>query len=69
MAQTVTAHAGETVDELIWRTAGLGPDALPAVLNANRGLCDLVTLPAGHAIILPALSSAAPTRPLTQLWS
>ena len=30
-SNTVTARAGDTLDELVWRTCALGPADLPAV--------------------------------------
>jgi phage tail protein X len=71
MTTRLTARAGDTLDELAWRDAGLGPADLPDVLIANPGLADRgPLLPAGTVVVLPA-GRAAPvtaTLPLVQLW-
>ena len=71
MATRLIAHAGDTLDELAWRDAGLGPADLPDVLVANPGLADHgPALPAGTVVLLPA-DRARPvtaTLPLVQLW-
>lgn len=71
MADTLTAAQGDTLDELLWRERGLGPDALAAALAANPGLADLgAVLPLGTPVIVPAIATpAAPTREIVQLWS
>lgn len=71
MADTIRARAGDTLDGLLWRERGLGPDALPAVMAGNRGIAGLgPILPAGTPVIIPAAAAAAPTtRDLVQLWS
>lgn len=70
-AQKLTAKSGDTLDLLLSRDAGFGPDHLTRVLDANPGLADLGTvLPLGTIVIVPAPTAAAATgvRPLTQLW-
>lgn len=65
----LTARQGDTLDALLWREAGLGPAALPAVLEANPGLGGLGTiLPAGTPVNVPATAPAAATLPLINLW-
>lgn len=70
-AQQLTAKAGDTLDMLLSREAGLGPDHLTRILDANPGLADLGSiLPLGTSVIVPATAQTAATsvRPLTQLW-
>lgn len=70
-AQQLTARQGDTLDLLLWRDAGLGPDHLTRVLDANPGLTDLgTTLPLGTLVTVPATSASTATgvRTITQLW-
>ncbi|WP_333701172.1 tail protein X [Sphingobium yanoikuyae] len=70
-AQQLTARQGDTLDLLLWRDAGLGPDHLTRVLDANPGLADLGTiLPLGALVTVPATSASTATgvRTITQLW-
>jgi len=70
--QRLTAKAGDKLDLLIWREAGLGPGELTRVLKANPGLADLGTvLPIGTVVVVPASQqdSTTPVLPLIQLWS
>ncbi|MEK7454080.1 MAG: tail protein X [Pseudomonadota bacterium] len=70
-AQQLTARQGDTLDLLLWRDAGLGPDHLTRVLDANPGLADLgTTLPLGTLVTVPATSTSTATgvRTITQLW-
>jgi phage tail protein X len=70
--QRLTAKAGDKLDLLLWREAGLGPGELTRVLDANPGLADLGTvLPIGTVVIVPASQqdSTTPVLPLIQLWS
>lgn len=70
--QRLTAKAGDKLDLLIWREAGLGPGELTRVLDANPGLADLGTvLPIGTVVLVPASQqdSTTPVLPLIQLWS
>ncbi len=71
MADTIRARAGDTLDGLLWRERGLGPEALPAVMVANRGIAGLgAILPIGTPVTVPPAASTAPaTRELVQLWS
>lgn len=71
MVDTIRARAGDTLDGLIWRERGLGAEALPAVMSANRGIAGLgAVLPIGTPVIVPPAASSAPaTRALVQLWS
>lgn len=71
-ARTLVALQGDTLDQLIWREAGLGPNEITRVLDANPGLADHGSiLPLGTKVTVPATSDASATRvlPLTQLWS
>ncbi|MFK3888466.1 tail protein X [Sphingomonas sp. NPDC079357] len=71
MATTVTARAGDTLDELIWRTRALGPADLPAVIALNPGIADAgPRLAAGTIVTVPPAPAtpATPTRDLIQLW-
>lgn len=47
------AQDGDTLDELIWREARLGPAALPGVFAANLGICERLVLSAGDVVNLP----------------
>jgi|GEM_PF-507922 len=68
-AVTVTAFAGESLDALVWRTIGLGANAVELVLEANRDLAPLAAaLPEGHVVAIPAIASPAPETALIQLW-
>ena len=73
-AQRLRSIQGDTLDQLLWRDAGLGPGELTRVLDANAGLADLgPILPIGTVVLIPATATktASATRvlPLTQLWS
>jgi phage tail protein X len=68
---TARAHAGETLDALVWRTLGWTAGAVEAALEANPGLADAGPhLAAGRAVVLPASVTAArpAAAPLLQLW-
>jgi len=70
--QRLTAKAGDKLDQLLWREAGLGPNDLTRVLEANPGLADLGTiLPLGTVVIVPSSTETSTARvlPLVQLWS
>ena len=69
MPLTLTAAQGNTLDALLWREAGLGADALLAVLEANPGLADLgPILPPGTRVVVPDLRPAPSDLPLIQIW-
>ncbi|VXC90779.1 tail protein X [Sphingomonas sp. 8AM] len=71
MADTVTARAGDTLDELVWRTCALGPADLPGVIALNPGIANAgPVLPAGTIVTVPPAPTApaTPTRDLIQLW-
>ena len=71
MATRLIARAGDTLDDLAWREAGLGPADLPDVLIANPGLADTGPLIlAGTVVVLPAdrVAPVTATLPLVQLW-
>ncbi len=71
-AQRLRSKQGDTLDQLLWREAGLGPGELTRVLDANPGLADLgPILPVGTVVTVPATVSSSATRvlPLIQLWS
>jgi phage tail protein X len=65
----VYAYQGETLDGLIHRTAGLGPESLPAVLKVNPGIAKTMVLPARQVVFLPPQPLVPPVRPITQLWT
>lgn len=68
--QRLSARQGDTLDALLARDAGLGPDHLTRILDANPGLSDLdAILPLGTVINVPIIAApTTPVRPLTQLW-
>lgn len=70
MAETITARQGDTLDLLLHRDCGLGPEALDTVLAANPGLAALgPVLPVGTPVLVPDAAIAAPaTVNLLQLW-
>ncbi len=69
-----TAHQGETLDALLWRTLGGSPGpaagVTEAVLAANPGLAELAfALPEGHVVTIPAAAQVSPaTLPSVKLW-
>jgi len=69
--ETITARAGDTLDELTWRERGLGPADLPLLFALNPGIADLgAVLPLGTVVTVPAAAApATPVRDLVQLWS
>lgn len=72
--QRLIAKAGDKLDLLLWRDAGLGPSEITRVLDANPGLADVGTiLPLGTVVIVPATATRAANAnrvlPLVQLWS
>jgi len=71
MADTLTSAQGDSLDDLLWRERGLGPDVLGKVLEANPGLADLgEILPLGTKVIVPVIAKqAVATREIIQLWS
>ncbi|MBO9725153.1 MAG: tail protein X [Novosphingobium sp.] len=73
-AQRLRSKQGDTLDQLLWREASLGPGDLTRVLDANPGLADRgKVLPLGTVVIVPATAtktaSANRVLPLIQLWS
>lgn len=70
-SQRLQAKAGDKLDLLLWREAGLGPADLRRVLDANPGLSDLgAILPLGTVVIVPASAEpGAQVLPIVQLWS
>ena len=67
------ARQGDKLDQLLFRDAGLGPNELTRVLDANPGLADLgPILPLGTVVIVPGIATteagATRVRPLLQLW-
>jgi phage tail protein X len=71
MADILTARQGDTLDELLWRERGLGPEVLDAVLTANPGLADRGdVLPIGTTVTVPETATQIVTVSETvQLWS
>jgi phage tail protein X len=70
-AQQLTAKQGDTLDMLLSRDAGLGPEHMTRVLDANPGLADLGNiLPLGTVVNVPATTetTATSTLALTQRW-
>ncbi|MDA5192808.1 tail protein X [Govanella unica] len=68
-ARTLTAQQGDTLDQLIWRDAGLGANDLGRILAANTGIADHgEILPIGTTVTIPAIASEPRQRPLIQLW-
>lgn len=72
-SRKLVARQGDKLDQLLFRDAGLGPNELTRVLDANPGLADLgAILPLGTVVIVPATAtteaSATRVRPLIQLW-
>lgn len=72
-ARKLVARQGDKLDQLLFRDAGLGPNELTRVLDANPGLADLgPVLPLGTVVVVPAAAtaqaSATRVRPLLQLW-
>lgn len=65
-----TSRAGETVDEICWRTLGQTRDVTEQVLEMNPGLADHgPRLPGDLSIRLPSPKQAAnPTRETVKLW-
>jgi len=73
-AQRLVSKAGDKLDLLLWREAGLGPSELTRVLDANPGLSDAdAILPLGTVVIVPASADTGGNTPralpLVQLWS
>lgn len=68
---TVISKPDDTLDGLIWRELGAGPEVLQTVLDLNPGAVDFgLILPAGTPITLPRLvEKAVDTRDIVQLWS
>jgi phage tail protein X len=70
MAETLHAQQGDTLDLLLHRHCGLGPEAIDTVLAANPGLAALgPVLPVGTPVLVPGVAIGAPaTVKLLQLW-
>lgn len=70
ISDIIRAQQGDTLDALLWRERGFGPDDLVTVLEANPGLVDFgIVLPLGTGVTIPP--TASPTLralPLVQLW-
>jgi phage tail protein X len=65
----VRAHAGESLDALVWRELGAVPGALEQVLEANRGLAAIgAALPEGIPVTFPEFAPAPAELELVQLW-
>ena len=62
------AQAGDTLDALVDRAVGRTSGVVEAVLLANPGLADLVVLPQGAAVTIPAAAQAPPAADLIDLW-
>lgn len=70
MAENVVhALQDEALDELLWRTCGLGAADIAPVLEANPGLAELGDhLPAGTPVTIPASAPQGAAVGLIQLW-
>lgn len=69
MAMTEKAHAGETLDALVWRVLGQGAEAVEDVLAVNPGLTELgALLPEGTPVLIPDIAAAPAEVDLVQLW-
>lgn len=69
MAEQRRTQQHDTVDALCWRHYGRTAGVVEAVLDANPGLADHgAVLPTGLLVILPELQTAAPERPMVNLW-
>lgn len=69
MAEQRRTQQHDTVDALCWRHYGRTAGVVEAVLDANPGLADHgVVLPPGLLVTLPELQTAAPERPMVNLW-
>ncbi len=70
MADIIHARQGDTLDQMLHRDRGLGPEALGTVLAANPGLAAPgPLLPVGTAVTIPPAAQAAPIeRKLLNLW-
>jgi len=72
MAATVplVALQGDTLELLLWRERGLGPNDVAGVLDLNPGIAALgATLPLGTVVNVPADTTPTQTAlPLIQLW-
>lgn len=69
MADQRRTQQHDTVDALCWRHYGRTAGVVEAVLDANPGLADHgAVLPTGLLVTLPELQTAAPERPMVNLW-
>lgn len=67
---TVQSVAGETVDELVYRTLGKSSPAVEQVLAANPNLADHgLHLPRDLAVVIPTAASGPADTPMIQLWT
>lgn len=67
---TVTAHADEPLDLLVWRALGTYPGTVETTLDANPGLARLgPALPEGTIVTIPLPVAPTQVAPLVQLWS
>lgn len=71
--EIITASDGDMVDALAWKHLGLGPEYLPALLDANPGFADHTTLQAGDRLVIPAdiatQRSNVAARQKVRLWT
>jgi phage tail protein X len=71
-AITVTAHAGETLDALVWRTLGRGRGSVEEILAVNPGLAAVSeAMPEGYAVVIPPAADAdeLAVTEMVQLWT
>ncbi|WP_434771148.1 tail protein X [Pseudomonas entomophila] len=70
MADSIRTQQHDTVDTLCWRHYGSTQGLVEAVLAANSGLAEHGPfLPAGLRVDLPTVRTAAPERPMVNLWT
>lgn len=69
MSVSPPAHAGESLDSLVWRAIGGGSAAVERTLAATPGLADVaLALPEGKLVTIPDDAGAPATTDLIQLW-
>lgn len=69
MTIAATAHAGESLDSLVWRAIGAGAAAVERTLAANPGLAALaLALPEGTEVRIPVDAAAPATNDTINLW-
>jgi phage tail protein X len=68
-AEIVTTIEGDSVDLVLWRHRGRTAALTEQTLELNRGLAERgPVLPAGLAILLPAVTAPVTVRDTVKLW-